>query len=72
MSTVFEKMYDEIRYSDPVSSPRLGECEEELYACFREIRGAAAAGDSEAAGIACKAFSQKLKARNAMCKSLKN
>ena len=71
LSAALEKLYEGVRYSDPVSAPGLAECEGELLGRFQKVQEAVAAGDAEAVSRACASFHEQLQRRNALCKSSK-
>lgn len=68
MKKVLSKIADEIRYSDPVSSPDLEAVESRLYEIFHIIREEVMKKDIEKVRTSTEQFHQQLMIRNAMCK----
>jgi hypothetical protein len=69
---ILERLYDDIRASDPVSSEALAGYETELERLFRMIQEAALHNDSDKVMDVYKEFYQQLTMRNAACRSMKN
>lgn len=63
-----QSLADDLRYSDPVSSPALEESERDLDACLKELQQAVVDGDSAVALTLCKRASAALAERNRLCK----
>lgn len=63
-----QSLADDLRYSDPVSSPALEESERDLDACLKELQQAVVDGDSTAALTLCRRASAALAERNRLCK----
>lgn len=72
LAPMLEKLYESIRYSDPVSAPMLAEYEGELMRRFEAVQAAVSTGDAEAVNSACARFDEQLQRRNALCKSVKD
>ncbi|MCD8160071.1 MAG: hypothetical protein LUE61_02620 [Clostridiales bacterium] len=66
-----QRLAEEIRYSDFVSSPATRELEDRLYGEVSSLGSAISGGDAAGAGNLCKQLSRDLKARNALCKANK-
>ncbi len=65
------KVYEAIRYSDPMSSPALAEEEAEISAKIRNLKSAVVAGEDETAISAAQELILLIKERNNKCKILK-
>ena len=62
------KLADDLRFSDPVSSPATASLEGELGALLDRLEGAVAAGDGEQVQDLCRQAGQLLDQRNRLCK----
>lgn len=62
------KLAEELRYSDPVSSPALEEAERDLSAAVADLQSAVADDDSEAVKQLCRKAAALLAERNRLCK----
>lgn len=63
-----EKLSEELRYSDPVSSDAVCEIEEELAKCLDTLQQAVVDGDRDAVATLCRKASLTLAERNRLCK----
>lgn len=63
-----EKLAEEFRFSDPVSSAALEAIEAKLTTCVEGLRAAATKGDSDAICELCRETSLTLAERNRLCK----
>lgn len=63
-----KKFAEELRYSDPVSSPALQEVERDLAAAVDEIQSAVVDGDAESVTTLCRKATAILLERNRLCK----
>ena len=63
-----EKLAEEFRYSDPVSSPALADLETDMAAIMEELSAAVTDGDNAAVLALCKKISATLAERNRLCK----
>ncbi|MCD8340553.1 MAG: hypothetical protein LUC87_00150 [Clostridiales bacterium] len=66
-----QRLAEEIRYSDSVSSAATKELEDRIYGEVSNLGSALSSGDTVAAGRLCQQISRDLKARNALCKANK-
>lgn len=66
-----KKVYEAIRYSDPMSSPALAEEEAEISAKIRNLKSAVISGEDETAISAAQELILLIKERNNKCKILK-
>ncbi len=66
-----KKVYEAIRYSDPMSSPALAEEEAEISAKIRELKAAVLSGEDETAISTAEELVLLIKERNNKCKLLK-
>ena len=62
------KLAEELRYSDPVSSPALEEAERDLSAAVADLQSAVADDDSEAVKQLSRKAAALLAERNRLCK----
>lgn len=62
------KLAEELRYSDPVSSPALEEAERDLSAAVADLQSAVADDDSETVKQLCRKAAALLAERNRLCK----
>lgn len=65
---VLKAFSEEIRYSDPVSSPAIAEVEADLSAAIDELQQVVVAGDAEAVKTSCRKGMAILAERNRLCK----
>lgn len=65
------KVYEAIRYSDPMSSPALATVEQRMLTQFDDFREAVQAGDTERATDAANALQMTVIERNNKCRVLK-
>ena len=65
------KVYEALRYSDPMSADALSEIEGKITAQLEELKAAAAADDTEKTKTAAEELVLLIKERNAKCKALK-
>lgn len=63
-----DKLADEFRYSDPVSSDAITDAEDELRCCIDELQRAVAENQSEDISRLCRKTSLVLAERNRLCK----
>ena len=63
-----DKLADEFRYSDPVSSDAITDAEDELRCCIDELQRAVAENQSEDISRLCRTTSLVLAERNRLCK----
>lgn len=63
-----DKLADEFRYSDPVSSDAITDAEDELRRCIDELQRAVAENQSEDISRLCRKTSLVLAERNRLCK----
>ena len=63
-----DKLADEFRYSDPVSSDAITDAEDELRCCIDELQRAVAENQSEDISHLCRKTSLVLAERNRLCK----
>ena len=63
-----DKLADEFRYSDPVSSDAITDAEDELRCCIDELQRAVAENQSEDISRLCRKTSLLLAERNRLCK----
>ncbi|MBQ9762231.1 MAG: hypothetical protein IJV82_04040 [Oscillospiraceae bacterium] len=63
-----KRFAEEIRYSDPVSSPALEAAEHELMAVVDQLQAAVVDGESQVIGVLCRRASAALAERNRLCK----
>lgn len=68
IKAVVQSLADDLRYSDPVSSPAIADAERDLDACLKELQQAVVDGDSSAALTLCRRASAALAERNRLCK----
>ena len=66
-----KKVYEAIRYSDPMSSPALSEEESEISAKIRDLKAAVLSSDDETAVKTAQELVLLIKERNNKCKLLK-
>ncbi len=66
-----QRLAEEIRYSDSVSSAATRELEDRLYGEVTALGSALGGGDTVGAGRVCQQLSRDLKTRNALCKAYK-
>lgn len=66
-----KKVYEALRYSDPMSSGALSEIEKKITAQIEELKSAVAADDAEKVKSAAEEVVLLIKERNAKCKALK-
>lgn len=66
-----EKLSEDLKYSDPVSSPALADAEQNLLACIQELEQAAADGETEAVLSLCRQAQALLQERNRLCRLYK-
>jgi hypothetical protein len=71
LKTSLEKFSENLRYSDPVSSPQIAESEKKLSDCFDELKFAVEAGDISKSLDLCQRVNEVLGKRNAICKQYK-
>ena len=71
MKKLATKVYEAVRYSDPMSDPALQGVEEKITEKFGEFDAAVAGGDIEAAEATSKALIVLITERNTKCKMLK-
>lgn len=71
MKAEAKKVFDAIRYSDPMSDDVLSGIESEIEGAFRSFKGAVLDNNAEAAKSAAKMISQLTDERNLKCKMLK-
>lgn len=71
MKKIATKVYEAVRYSDPMSDPALQAVEEKITEKFGEFDSAVAGGDVEAAEATSKALIILITERNTKCKILK-
>ena len=72
LKTALDKLADEIKYSDPVSSSATEQIEDELNFNIEELQKAIVDGDNASALTICKKTSGILAERNRLCKLNKN
>lgn len=72
LKTALDKLADEIKYSDPVSSSATEQIEDELNFNIEELQKAIVDGDNVSALTICKKTSGILAERNRLCKLNKN
>ena len=72
LKTSLDKLADEIKYSDPVSSSATEQIEDELNINIEELQKAIVEGDNASALTICKKTSGILAERNRLCKLNKN
>ena len=72
LKTALDKLADEIKYSDPVSSSATEQIEDELNFNIEELQKAIVDGDNTSALTNCKKTSGILAERNRLCKLNKN
>ena len=72
LKTALDKLADEIKYSDPVSSSATEQIEDELNFNIEELQKAIVDGDEKSALTLCKKTSGILAERNRLCKLNKN
>lgn len=68
IKTILSKVADEIRYSDPTSSPESGAMEEQLYEAFDMMKETVMQKNLIEIQAACEQFHKQLAIRNEMCK----
>ncbi|MCD7919557.1 MAG: hypothetical protein LUG45_05690 [Clostridiales bacterium] len=66
-----QRLAEEIRYSDSVSSAATKEMEDKIYGEVSSLGSVLSGGDTVAAGRLCQQISRDLKSRNALCKANK-
>lgn len=66
-----EKLTEDLRFSDPVSTSILQEAEAALIACIQELEQVLIEGDSESIPALCEAAEAALSQRNRLCKTYK-
>lgn len=66
-----EKLAESLRYSDPVSSPKLYTMEQNLMGCFAQLEAAVMNGNSSDAITLCQQVENTLNDRNNACKNFK-
>lgn len=66
-----EKLAEAVKYSDPVSSPKIAAEELKLTECFAELENALSSGDTAGAKELCKKAALALSERNIACKNNK-
>lgn len=65
------KVFEAVRYSDPMSNDGLADIEEEMQVRFKELEKLVAGGNLEAIKAAVGEYVQLVNQRNARCKALK-
>lgn len=63
-----QRLSDDVRFSDPVSSPATADAERDLDAYLKELQQAVVDGDQAAALVLCKRAAATLAERNRLCK----
>lgn len=63
-----EKLAEDFRFSDPVSSEALADIEASLSACLDELQRSLTDGDMESAAVLCRRAKAALSERNRLCK----
>jgi hypothetical protein len=71
MDTILQTLYEEIRYSDPVSTAELTGYEKQMYVLFTNIQTAVARRDLKTVQLAYDEFHKQLILRNTICKTMK-
>lgn len=71
MKAEAQKVFDTIRYSDPMSDDALAGIESQIEGAFRSFKGAVLDGNAEAAKSASKMIAQLTDERNLKCRLLK-
>ncbi|MBR6669560.1 MAG: hypothetical protein IKL31_02295, partial [Ruminococcus sp.] len=71
VKAICTKVYEAIRYSDPMSNDALTTAELEIKNHFKAFNEAALAGDVELAQTVSKTLLESIEARNKKCKLLK-
>ena len=71
LQPLIKRVYESIRYSDPMSVPELAGVEEEMQKEFEAFADAVKKNQKEAAEQKAEAFCAKNAERNALCKQLK-
>ncbi len=66
-----EKLAENFRCSDPVTSPALADAEADLTACVQELERALAEGDLENIPALCRGAEASLSQRNRLCRLYK-
>lgn len=66
-----KKVYEALRYADPISSGALSEVEKKITAQIEELKSAVAADDAEKVKSAAEELMLLIKERNVQCKALK-
>ena len=66
-----KKVYEAVRYSDPLSTPTLAPIEEKLSAAFSALSKASGENNAAAFSAAAREFLQVLQERNTQCRQLK-
>lgn len=72
VNEALQRLKEDLRYSDPVSSPELDEAEDNLAACLDELQFTIAREDSEKALFLCQKSCTVLAERNRLCKLYKH
>lgn len=67
-AAAIRKLAEELRYSDPVSSPALSDAERDLSAAIAELQSAVVDDDSDAIKQLCRKATALLTERNRLCK----
>ena len=66
-----EKVYESLRFSDPISNPLLGEIESKINIYFNDFENAIKLNDVESAKDAAEKLNDSIKERNILVKNLK-
>lgn len=68
IKTELEKLAEDFRFSDPVSSEALADIEASLSACLDELQRSLTDGDMDSAAVLCRRAKTALAERNRLCK----
>ena len=68
LKTELEKLSEDFRFSDPVSSEALADIEASLSACLDELQRSLTDGDMDSAAVLCRRAAATLTERNRLCK----
>lgn len=63
-----QKLAEDFRFSDPVSSDALADVEASLSACLDELQRSLTDGDLDSAAVLCRRAAATLTERNRLCK----
>lgn len=68
LRAALQKLAEDFRFSDPVSSDALADVEASLSACLDELQRSLTDGDLDSAAVLCRRAAATLTERNRLCK----